>query len=179
MDNFLSMQKHKANKIVLHKPISSLSEARSLLQKPGEAVLIVRGKPRNLALRCPCGCGDFLIINLDPQAGKAWRAYNRKRGLSLYPSIWRETGCESHFIISQNDIWWCDWEEDYNASDFDSQLQQTILPHLCTEKFVPFEEIAAEIDEVPWLVLVACRELVRRGLAREGEGKERGSFSAK
>src|SRR6267378_4236509 len=76
-----------------------------LVSAPGDAVLIERGTPRWLLLACPCGCGAELPINLDRRAGKAWRVY--KHGtttLSVYPSVWRDTDCGSHFIIWRGNI---------------------------------------------------------------------------
>lgn len=48
---------------------------------------------------------------------------------------------------------------------------------LLSDQLVPFAEIADHLDAVPWDVLTMCRQLVRTGLALEGTGKQRGSFS--
>ena len=55
-------------------------------------------------------------------------------------------------------------------------LTDVVREHLSAE-LVPFGEIAEQLEAVPWDVLTACRQLVRSGLAREGRGKQRGSFS--
>src|SRR2546423_11983638 len=65
------------------------------LQAPGDAVVVERGKPRLLILRCPCGCGDDLLVNLDRRAGKAWYLYGRRKGLRLYSSYLRDDRCGS------------------------------------------------------------------------------------
>ena len=70
-----------------------------ILHEPGEAVLVSRGHDRLLVMRCPCACGDDIIVNLDREAGPAWVLYQRRRGTSLYPSVWRDTGCGSHFVV--------------------------------------------------------------------------------
>src|SRR4051812_28267917 len=71
---------------------------------PGTMILVMPGdRPKSLKFLCPCGCGAVVSINLMPQAGKAWRArFDSGRGLSLFPSIWLDVGCKSHFIVRQN-----------------------------------------------------------------------------
>lgn len=84
-------------------------EANVLLEKPGDAVLVERGVPRSLVMRCPDGCGETLTINLDRRAGKAWRMHAEKNAtLSLYPSVWKADGCRSHFVVRQSRIIWCE-----------------------------------------------------------------------
>src|SRR4051812_40038452 len=80
----------------------------TLLQTPGDAVLVQRGRPRSLLIACPDGCGETLVVNLDPRAGKAWRIYRKGAVISLSPSVWRDGGCESHFIVWRSHILWCD-----------------------------------------------------------------------
>ena len=36
----------------------------------GEFVIVERGKPRLIVMRCPCGCGDHLFINVDERLEK-------------------------------------------------------------------------------------------------------------
>ena len=160
--------------------IQHRAEAAGLLQSPGDAVLIERGRPRLLLISCPCGCGDEFPINLDQRSGRAWRLYrNDRKGLSLFPSVWRESGCESHYVIWRDQILLLGG----NESEFENKSQLTnddlyvvILEYLPVERFVNFSEIAEALNEVPWDVLLSCRELRRRGLVREGENELRGSF---
>src|SRR5712692_1655241 len=84
--------------------VSSRSDASEMLTQPGDAVLVERGRPRLLVLMCPDGCGEELVVNVDRQAGKAWRLYRPRDSLTLFPSIWRDTGCQSHFIVSRGRI---------------------------------------------------------------------------
>lgn len=163
--------------------VATRSEAAGYLKSPGDAVLIERGRPRLLLLSCPCGCGEQFPINLDARAGPAWRLYrNRRTGLSLFPSVWRDTGCESHFVIWRDRILLFgryDENDDIEASeiaDATTPLAEAIRERLSAE-LVPFSEIAEPLDAVPWDVLTVCRRLVRMGLAREGKGKQRGSFA--
>src|SRR3954466_5762253 len=88
--------------------VSHRAEADKLLAEPGDLVLVVRGVARSLVMMCPDGCGDIITVNLDRRAGKAWSFYKDKRGLSLFPSVWRDTGCGAHFILWANTIFWTD-----------------------------------------------------------------------
>jgi hypothetical protein len=117
---------------------------------------------------------------LDRRAGPAWGLYrSRDTGLSLFPSVWRESGCESHFIIWRNKIFlFGENEEDLDTSQQGAGttlLTNAVLEELSTG-LTPFSELADALDAVPWDVLVVCRRLVRMGLAREGTGKRRGCF---
>lgn len=72
--------------------------------RPGVLVLVMPGdKPKSLKMLCPCGCGEVVSMNLMPKAGKAWRIWQeRDRTLSLWPSVWLDVGCKSHFILRGN-----------------------------------------------------------------------------
>jgi hypothetical protein len=144
-------------------------------------VLIERGRPRLLLLSCPCGCGEDFPINLDSRAGPAWRLYgNDRTGLSLFPSVWRESGCGSHFVIWRDKIFlFGRYEDDLDTSpeaDQTAQLMDAVLERLPKAKLIPFSEIAEAMDAIPWDVLIACRRLVQMGRAREGKGKKSGRF---
>lgn len=91
-------------------------EANELLERPGDTVLVERGVPRSLVMRCPDGCGETLTINLDRRAGKTWRLNTEKNAtLSLYPSVWKADGCRSHFVVRHSGIIWC--EPDFFTAD--------------------------------------------------------------
>ncbi len=171
-----------ATSLILKRVVQGRAEAAGLLREAGEAVLIERGRPRWLLLSCPCGCGDEIPINLDQQAGKAWRLYrDRRHGVSLYPSVWRDTNCGSHFIVwrskillfrsHEDEAQWLDPREEMD------KLCEAVLEKLPTSGYVPYAALADSIGEIPWDVLDACRVLVRSGLAREGTDKMRGSFA--
>lgn len=166
----------------LKKVVGSRADASTYLRSPGDAVLVERGVPRWLLMSCPCGCGAEIPINLDPRAGKAWRLYRApKWGLSLYPSVWRDTDCQSHFIIWRDHILlFGQRDEDFESYGSDpetARLAQAALALLPSQGSVSFADVADALREVPWDVLYALRYLVRRGFAREGKGKEHGTFS--
>jgi hypothetical protein len=165
----------------LLKVVSTRGEAAGYLKSPGDAVLIERGRPRLLLLACPCGCGEEYPINLDDRAGQAWRIYRKRgRGLTLFPSVWRDTGCGSHFIIWRDQILlFGQTEEVWDDSSLEDETvpsPEQITEQLPSTGLIAFSQIADVLDAVPWDVLRVCRQLVRKGLAREGRGKQRGFF---
>lgn len=164
----------KAERIRLRPTVSSRDEAAVSLQHPGDAALVVRGVPRMLLLRCPCGCGDDLSINLDPRAGPAWRHYLRRGALTLFPSYWRATHCGSHFILWKNEICWCDWD-DYKYWQGGSELESIVLS-IMPEAYVSYEALAERMGELPWDVLKACYALVGEGKAERHPDRKRGEF---
>ncbi|MEJ0011254.1 MAG: DUF6527 family protein [Bauldia sp.] len=156
----------RASKIALKGSVERQAEAVRLVPQPGDVALVERGVLRSLVMRCPDGCGDVLTINLDIRSGKAWRLYRNPRGeLTLYPSVWRDTGCEAHFILWRDKVLWGRGDE--RGAWSDSELRQHVLEQLPPSGNQPihFEEIAARLAEPPWEVLWECRSLVRSRLA--------------
>ena len=155
--------------------VENRSSIVDILKNPGDLVLIERGRPRSIVMLCPCGCGEELTVNLDKRVTKAWRLYRSKNNLTLYPSVWRESGCYSHFIVWNNRITWCDYESLYQDEE-DSDLETRILDILGKNIMFNYVDIADSLDEIPWLVLVACRRLVRRDVLVEGGEQNKGNF---
>ena len=146
------------------------AEAARIVTAPGDASLVVRGMVRSLVLRCPCGCGENYIINLDPRGGPAWRYYRRNGNFTLYPSYWRDGGCGSHFIVHRNEIWWCNYDEEW-VTEYDSALLERIVNVLPDEAALGPRDIADQLNEIPWEVRAACEKLVhQRQLDRIGRG---------
>src|SRR6266404_4055469 len=84
--------------------VSSLEEALEHLVKPGEIFVVVRGRPRWLRLRCPCGCGDLVTLNLDPRTGRSWKLSMKDDKVTVLPSVRRTSGCKSHFLLLSNRV---------------------------------------------------------------------------
>jgi hypothetical protein len=40
-------------------------QAEATLSQPGDASLVLRGRPRAIVMACPDGCGETLVVNLD------------------------------------------------------------------------------------------------------------------
>jgi hypothetical protein len=124
-------------------------------------------------MACPDGCGEELTINVDRRSGPAWRYYLNGTALSIYPSIWRDTGCGSHFIVWRSKLYWCDWDDELEAPS-DELVQRT--QETLSDEFVSYLAIADVLGAVPWEVLSACYALRRRGLAESGRGRLRDHF---
>lgn len=107
----------------------------------------------------------------------------RNEAVTLYPSVWRESGCESHFIIWRNQIWLFgtndDELEDSELADESLPTREAVLDRLPKDALISFYDVAEALDAIPWDVLRICRRLVRAGAATEGTGKGRGSFGRK
>ena len=153
---------------------ASRHEAVETLQMTGDAALVHRGVPRMVIMKCPCGCGDLLLVNLDRRAGPAWRIYRRGKSISLFPSYWRDTHCESHFILWRNDVFWCDWYDETLWKE-PSNIEGRVLSIL-SEEFIAYERIAEMLEEIPWDVLQACHALARKGKAIENGPTHKGEF---
>ncbi|TGT91272.1 MULTISPECIES: DUF6527 family protein [unclassified Mesorhizobium] len=155
----------RARKLRLLGEAEGHNQAQSLLEKPGDVVVDRRGVERALVMACPDGCGDVLTINLDGRSGKAWRLDRRHGNLTVYPSVWRDSGCRAHFIVWRGQILWCDWREGPDPAD--QALTNRVLGHLLEHSglFVHYEQVAEALDENPWDVAWACRVLASNGKA--------------
>jgi hypothetical protein len=168
-------------RIVIKARVGSRASASMHLKQPGDAVLVDRGGLRWLVLSCPCGCGAEVPVNLDRRAGPAWRLYESPKGTSVYPSVWRDTDCKSHFIIWRNIILMLGggpngWIEEPEVTEDD--LLRRVREVLSADG-QSVEEISDQIiGSVPWDVLRCCRKLCRQGIAVEGRGTAEGRFSA-
>ncbi|MBI3504680.1 MAG: hypothetical protein HY059_07550 [Proteobacteria bacterium] len=162
--------------------VESRAEVADELKLPGDAVLIHRGQPRWLLLKCPCGCGDEIPVNLDRRAGKAWRLYRDARSVvTVFPSVWRDTGCESHFIIWRDQILMFGGDDDTNLSSSPvhpdlRDLAERVLGAWPAAEWRSYADVADALGEIPWDVLDACRYLAQRDLLIEGRGQRRGTF---
>jgi hypothetical protein len=143
-------------------------EADDLTPAPGDSALVERGRPRSFVLACPDGCGEHLTINLDDCSGPAWRWYETKRGVTLFPSVWRDSGCKSHFIIWHDRILWCDWYTEGNKEpeNLTPELPDRVFAVL-DDDFTSFAALGLRLDEIPWEVARACRSLKADGRAEE------------
>lgn len=148
-------------------------EAVASLKQAGDCILVMRGYPRNLLLKCPDGCGEIITINLDPASGPSWKLYQSGGHNSLYPSVDLTSGCRSHFILWRDNFLWCDYSRNERQINVDEDLIVAV-EHKLQNAALHFSEIAEQLGELPWEVLWGCRKLVRLGLASE---KRIGYFS--
>jgi hypothetical protein len=112
-----------------------------------------------MAIKCPDGCGEVISVNLDPRTGPAWRFFERANSLTLYPSVWKESGCRAHFILWNSRLIWCDGYDSPNWRD--DQIKRRVYRILPEPPAAHrhFEDIAIELDLIPWEALWACQSL--------------------
>lgn len=167
----------RADKLTLLPEVERVGDASKILETPGQAVIVNRGHVRSIVFSCPDGCGELLTINLDPKAGKAWRLYRNTHGVTVFPSVWRDNGCKSHFVVWRNRIVWCglnDRSSDVYKSS--NELDARILAVLSRDKLVTYVEVADILNEIPWDILYSCINLVTLNKIKRGYGDERDSF---
>jgi hypothetical protein len=57
---------------------------------------------------CPCGCGETLHLRFLPDRRPRWDVEIEIDGaVSLTPSVWRQVGCRSHFVLTRGKVHWC------------------------------------------------------------------------
>jgi hypothetical protein len=144
----------------------------ALIHEPGDVAIVKRGTLRSAVMRCPDGCGEVITLNLDPRTDKAWRIYRSRKGLTLFPSVWRDTGCQSHFVLWNDVISWVDVFEVEEEGDSQEKrrLEERVWSLLKPDALTDFVQIADALEEIPWAVLDACRGLVRDKRAVAGAG---------
>ena len=65
-------------------------------------------RPQYAVFLCPCGCGRRIELNLNPESTPRWKLKWHLLGtVSLSPSVWRKSGCWSHFFLKRSKILWC------------------------------------------------------------------------
>ena len=169
------MTAERAQRIRFRGTFSNSSIAAPALEMAGDAALVERGVLRMLLMRCPCGCGDDLVLNLDQRAGPAWRCYRRSGRLTVHPSYWRDTACGSHFILWNDEIFWCDWQDEERWWASQGGLEEQVANCLGSE-WRTYESVAEHLDELPWDVLRACYSLVRLRKAEAHPDRKAGRF---
>lgn len=80
--------------------------------RPDELV-IVRGEIDKWALmRCPCGCGERLLLSLACEKRPRWRVEVDRLGRpTVAPSIRMRDGCQAHFHLRSGRVEWCSERE--------------------------------------------------------------------
>ena len=75
----------------------------------GEHVIYVVGTENKfwaLVFLCPCDCGAVIQLNLLRRTYPKWEfTINKQMEITIYPSVWRTTGCRSHFIVKDSRLY--------------------------------------------------------------------------
>lgn len=119
----------KINKFDVPIFVETQAEARAHLDhNPRSVAVVYRGRLRGAVFHCPCGCGENIVLNLDHRAGPAWRIRVDVDALTIIPSVWREGGCESHFILWKGEVLWCRFEDDVDdRANLDFRFWEELL----------------------------------------------------
>jgi len=65
-------------------------------------------KPKWSLFKCPCGCGSVVTLSLQHVHHPHWQfSLTHAARPTLYPSVWRDKGCMSHFWIRDGRVYWC------------------------------------------------------------------------
>lgn len=66
------------------------------------------GQPAFGAMACPCGCGETLNLRFFGARRPRWSvSWDHRRRPTVRPSVWRQSGCRSHFFLTAGRIDWC------------------------------------------------------------------------
>lgn len=102
----------KAMEQILPRRRLRIVEGDSLPPKlPWRDIVLARdaGEDWSAGMRCPCGCGQTIELMLIPEVKPHWNlSVDVKERPTLKPSVWRKTGCHSHFWLKQGRVHWCD-----------------------------------------------------------------------
>lgn len=67
------------------------------------------GEDWSVGFWCPCGCGESIELALLQDVKPRWDLIISLEGLpTLHPSVWRRTGCRSHFWLRDGIVHWCE-----------------------------------------------------------------------
>ena len=76
--------------------------------KRGVIYIIGEDEPWYAAMKCPCGCGEVIRLCLQEEVRPSWKLSHHDNGtISLRPSVWRTSGCRSHFFLRHGNVDWC------------------------------------------------------------------------
>jgi hypothetical protein len=79
----------------------------SALPKHDLILLQDNGENWSVGFHCPCGCGEVIELLLLPNVKPRWDIYiDSLHRPTLSPSVWKTTGCKSHFWVQDGKIKW-------------------------------------------------------------------------
>lgn len=66
------------------------------------------GKHWIAVMKCPCGCREDIQLPMSSNDRPRWKYSGSLARPTLSPSVWRKSGCRSHFLVRQGRIIWCE-----------------------------------------------------------------------
>lgn len=65
-------------------------------------------RPKWITFKCPCECGETLLLSTSKTRRPRWSLAVDSRGRpSVFPSVRRTDGCFAHFWVRNGRIEWC------------------------------------------------------------------------
>jgi len=96
---------------------------------------------------CPDGCGERIVLNLDPRAGPAWRLYDRKEKTTLYPSVWRRLRLPQPLHTLEERDTLVGWFSMSQLFEIDRKLLSAVRKALSSDRFLHFRSLADFLGE--------------------------------
>jgi hypothetical protein len=85
-----------------------ITPSNDLINEAEFIVVIYKKKPIWALFKCPCGCGYVITLPLQKPHNPRWSIHKSEFGRpTLYPSIWQNKGCYSHFWVEDGKVIWC------------------------------------------------------------------------
>lgn len=80
-----------------------------LPEAPARGILycIGGGALWSAAFKCPCGCDALIQLSLLAEERPHWSLDLTGNSATVHPSVWRRSGCCSHFHIRGGSVVWC------------------------------------------------------------------------
>ncbi|MHA7111349.1 DUF6527 family protein [Sunxiuqinia elliptica] len=70
--------------------------------------VVYRKKSYWAIFNCPCGCKNVISLPLQENHHPHWQLeYSIEGKPTLFPSVWQNKGCLSHFWVVNGEIEWC------------------------------------------------------------------------
>lgn len=72
-------------------------------------ILLEDAGPYAVGFKCPCGCGEDIELTVMEGVTPRWDIeIDSSKRPTLRPSVWKQSGCRSHFWVKNGRIVWCD-----------------------------------------------------------------------
>lgn len=92
-------------------PVYKLRYAEDIPERMETKTIYIVGivdDPWLLTFQCPCGCKSPIQLNILKDARPRWKfEVWPDHKINITPSVWRTTGCRSHFFVRRSKIQWC------------------------------------------------------------------------
>lgn len=78
------------------------------IQRKRFYIVIYEGEPYWALFKCPCGCNTVISLPMTKDKYPNWTIEVSKNNRpTLFPSVWQNKGCKSHFWVKNGLVVWC------------------------------------------------------------------------